>query len=134
MLFVIISLLLSVFYLCLLFLSVWLQCVLVGSSLTVSCLGLSTLPGLDWLFPFLCYRNFHLFSLQIFFGSFSVSPPSGTPIMWILIQLILSQRPLSLSSLKKKILYSVLSQWFLPFCLAGHVFILMPWNLQGIYY
>ena len=52
MLFVIFPLLLLTFYLCLLFLLVWLLCVLVCSSLGLSCLGLSVLPGLGWLFPF----------------------------------------------------------------------------------
>ena len=100
-LFVIFSLLLSVFYLGLLFLSIWLLCVLVCSSLTVSCLGLYT--SWTWLtiFFFTWGKFSSIFPSNIFLGSFSVSSPSGTPIMWILIHLTLSQRSLRRSSLKK---------------------------------
>ena len=59
-------LLLLIFYLCLYFLSVWLLCVSVCPSLCLSCLGLSVLPELSWLFPFPCYRSFQLLSFQIF--------------------------------------------------------------------
>ena len=55
------------------YLSVWLVCVLVCSSLGFSCLGLSGLPGLGWLFPFPCSGSFQLLSLQIFSHSLSFS-------------------------------------------------------------
>ena len=58
LLFVIFPLLFLVFYLYLYLLSVWLLRVSVCSSLDLSCLGLSVLPGLCWLFPFPCSRSF----------------------------------------------------------------------------
>ena len=63
---VIFSLLLLIFYFCFWFLSVWLLCVLVCSSLGLSCLRLSVLPGLRWLFPFPYSESFQLLFLQIF--------------------------------------------------------------------
>ena len=73
--------------------------VLMCSSLGLSCLGLSVFPGLGWLFPFPCLGSFQLLSLQIFFsGPFCLSSPSGTPFMGMLVHLLLSQRPLRLSS------------------------------------
>ena len=45
---------------------------------------------------------------------------SGTPIMWILMQLMFSQRSLRISSFLF-ILYSVLCHWFPPFCLSSHI-------------
>ena len=49
------------------------------------------------MFPFPCYRNSKLLSLQIFFLPFSLSSLSGTLIMRMLVHLTLPQRSLSLS-------------------------------------
>ena len=71
---------------------------LVFSSLGLSCLGHSVLPGLGWLFPFPVRDifNYHLFI--DFHGFFLSPPPSGTCIMQMLVRLMLSQRSLRLSS------------------------------------
>ena len=69
------------------------------------CILPGTLHFLDLIDYFLSYIRevFIYFPFKCFFGgSFSVSSPSGTPIMWMLIHLILSQRSLRRSSLKKK--------------------------------
>ena len=47
-------------------LSVQLLCVSVYSFWGLSCLELSVLPGLGWLFPFPCKGSFQLLSLHIF--------------------------------------------------------------------
>ena len=62
-----------------------------------------------------------IISSDIFSGSFSLYSPSGTPIMWILVHLILSQRSLSLSSLLFILIFSFPWQWFSPFCLPCHL-------------
>ena len=95
-LFVIFPLLLLIFYLPLVFIS--LITVWVCSSLGLSCLGLSVLPGLGWLFPFPCLGNFQQLSLQIFSQVLSLSSPSRNALMWMLVHLMLSQRSLRLSS------------------------------------
>jgi len=94
-----------------LILTFWLPCVSMCSSLGLPCLELSVLNGLCWIFLFLYLGSFQLLSLQIFFsGSFSLSSPSGMPIMEMLVCLMLSQRSLRLSSflyILFSILYSV---------------------------
>ena len=65
--------------------------------------------------------SYYLFKylLSSFLSLFS---PSGTPIMWMLVRLMLSQRSLKLSSFFSFFfLYSVLWQWFPPFCPPGHL-------------
>ena len=52
--------------LCVQSLLVWLVCVLVCFSLDLYCMGLFVPLGLDWLFPFPCWRNFKLISSKIF--------------------------------------------------------------------
>ena len=81
-----------------LFLSVWFLCVSVCSSLGSSCLGLCFLD-LDDYFLFHVREVFSYYLFKYFLGSlFSLSSPSGTPIMWMLVDLMLFQRSLSLSS------------------------------------
>ena len=53
-------LLLLIFFLCVQFMLVWLACVLACFSLGLSCMGLFAPLGLDWPFPFPCWRNFQL--------------------------------------------------------------------------
>ena len=88
-------LLLNTFYLSLI-LPTWL--ISACSSLSLSCLGLSVLPGLGSLFPFPCYRSIQQLSLKISAQALSLSSPSGTPLMQILVFLMLSQSSLKLSS------------------------------------
>ena len=69
--------------------------------------------------------NYYLF--KYFLRSFSLSSPSGTPIMQMLVHLMFFQRSLRLSSfLLFFLLYPVLQQWFLPFCPPGHLSVLLP--------
>ena len=63
-----------------------------------------------------------IISSTVFSGPFS--SPYETPIMQMLVHLILSQRSLRLSSFLF-IHYSVLGQWFPPFYLPAHRFILL---------
>ena len=53
-------------------------------------------PGLECFLPNVGYGSFPLLSLQIFSQAFPLSP--GTPIMWMLVYLMLSQRSVRLSS------------------------------------
>ena len=68
--------------------------------------------------------NYNLF--KYFLWPF-LSSPSESLIMWILVCLMLSQRSLTLSSFLF-FLFSLLCswQWFQPFCLSSHLFILLP--------
>ena len=89
-------LLLNTFYLSLI-LPTWL--VSACSSLGLSCLGLSVLPGLGSLFPFpRIQKNSATISSIIFSGPFSLSSPSGTSLMQMLVFLILPQSYFKLSS------------------------------------
>ena len=89
---------LLIFYLCVSFLSVWLLCVSVGSSLGLSYLGLcSCWTGLTISFPLLGKFS-AIISSNFFLGPFLSLLLSGTPIMWILVHLMLPQRSLRLSS------------------------------------
>ena len=86
------------FFVYLSFLSVWLLCVLVCFSLGFSCLGLCT--SSTWVtlsFPMLGKFS-TIFSSNIYSGPFSLSSPSGTPMLWIFLYLIFSQDSLRLSS------------------------------------
>ena len=66
-----------------------------------------------------------LTSSDIFSDPFSSLP--GTPIMWMLVRLMLSQRSLRLSYFYSFcFLYSVLWWWFPPFCPPGHLSVLLP--------
>ena len=98
MLFVIFPMLLSILYLWLQFLSVWLLCVSVCSSLGLAFLGFSVLPVLGWLFPLPCSGRFWLLSLQIFSQVLSLSLLLLGPLMWVLLPLMLSERSLRLFS------------------------------------
>ena len=77
-----------------------------------------------------------IISSDIFSDPFSLSSLSGTHIMGMLVHLVLSQRSLWLSSsFFFFISYSVLWQWFAPFCPPAHLSILLPqlfcyWFLQ----
>ena len=97
--------------------------------LGISCLVLCT--SWTWLTVFLCHvgKVFSCYLFKYFLGSFlSLSLcPSRTPIMRILGWLMLSQRPLSLSSFLF-ILFSIFcfAAWFLPFCLPDQLSVLLP--------
>ena len=106
--------------------SVWLLCLSV--SLIVSILPGTLCSSWTWLtiyFPILGKFS-AIISSKTFGGTFSLS--SRTPIIWMLVHLMLSQRSLRLSSFFFSFffLYSVLQQWFPSFCLHGHLFILLP--------
>ena len=62
-------------------------------------------------------------SSRIFSGPFSLSSPSGTPIMQCCPRYLLD----CLHFFSFFFLYSVPWQWFPPFCLPGQLFVLMPW-------
>ena len=117
------------------FLSVCLLCVSICSSLGLSCLGLSVLPRLSWLFCFPCSRNFQLLSLQIFSEVISLSPSSssGTPMMWMFVHLMLSQRSLRLSSFLFILFYVFCSVVLISTILSSRSFIcasasvILPW-------
>jgi len=90
------------------------------------------LPGTlctSWTWLTISFPMFGKFSAiifsNIFSGPFSVSSPSGTPIIQMLVHLMLPQRSLRLSSFLS-ILYSVLRQWFIPLCPPGHLSVLLP--------
>ena len=105
---------------------VWLVCVLVCFSLGLSCLGLFVPLGLDWLFPFPCWEIFNYNLFKIFWHPFFFSSSSGTPIIWMLVHLILSQRSLRLSSVIFTLLfYSTVEKLFPPFYLPTQWFILL---------
>ena len=93
---------------------VWLICVSVCFSLGLSCMGLSMLPGLDWLFPFPCWEvfDYNLFKyflrpfLFLFFfwdpynlnaGAFNVVPGSLrlSSFLFILFSLFFSSTVIS---------------------------------------
>ena len=65
--------------------------------LGLSCMGFFVPLGLERLFPFPCWGNFQLQSLQKFFHTLSFSLLMGLPIIRMLVCLILSQRSLRLS-------------------------------------
>ena len=91
------------------------------------------------LVDYFLYHVMKVFSnyfFRYFLGSF-LSSFSGTLIMWILVHLMLSQNPLRLSSffffiLSFFSLYSVLSQWYPPFCLPGHLSINLIFILSSV--
>ena len=90
-----------------------------------SCSGPSVLPVLDICFLLQVWNVFiHNFIKYLFDPSLSLSPPSGTPIMWMLVHLILSQRCLKMVSVFIFLL-AVLIGWFPLFCLPNHLFILL---------
>ena len=107
---------------------------LIFVSLIALCLGVFLLgfilPGTMHFLDLVDYFLFHVrevfsyYFFKYFLGSF-LSSPSGTPIMWMLAHLMLSQWFLRLSSLYF-FLYSVLQQWFPSFCPPGHLSILWP--------
>ena len=94
MLFVAFPLLLLIFYFCLLFLSIWLTCVLAHSSLGFCCTWLCLLNLGDFS---IIGKFSDIISSNILSGPFSTSS-FRTPITWILMHLILSQSSLKLSS------------------------------------
>ena len=77
-----------------------------------------------WLtISFAMFRKFlAITSSNIFSPPFSLSSPSGTPIMQMFTQLTFSKRSLrGLHFFSFFFLYSVLRQGFPPFCLPGHL-------------
>ena len=116
MLLVAFLLLLSIFFLCAKYVLVWLVCVLACVFFLLSYMGLFALLGLDWLFPFPCWGNFQLKSLQKFSHTLSFS--SETPIIWTLVHLILSQRSLRL--------FSILFILFPLFCSSAVTSTILP--------
>ena len=113
---------------------IWLLCV----SLITICLGMFllglNLPGTvcaSWTWMAISFPMLGKFSTiissNVFSGPFALSSPSGTPIMRMLLCLMLSQRSLKVSSfLFILFFYSVPRQWIPPFCLPGHLSILLP--------
>ena len=106
-------------------------------SLITVCLGAFLIgfifPGTlcaSWTCLTISFPMFGMFSAiissNIFSGPFCLYSPSGNPIMQMLVHLIFFQRSLMLSSFLLFIfLYSVLQQWFLPFCTPGHLSVLL---------
>ena len=86
----------SIFSLCLVLL-VWSICVLACFSLGLFCRGFSVLLGLDY-FLFHDRKFLTIISLKIFSDPLLFSFSSGTPVIQMLLQLILPQRSLQLSS------------------------------------
>ena len=66
-----------------------------------------------------------IISLSIFSGPFSHSSPSGTPIMWMLVCLMLSQRCLHFLFFSFFFSKFCLWQGFPPLCPPGHLSILL---------
>ena len=107
---------------------------LIFVSLIALCLGVFLLgfilPGTMHFLDLVDYFLFHVrevfsyYFFKYFLGSF-LSSPSGTPIMWMLAHLMLSQRSLRLSSFLF-ILFSIffLRQWFPPFCPPDYLSVL----------
>ena len=68
-----------------------------------------------------------IISSNIFSDPFSSTYSSGTPVIWVLLHLMLSQRSLRLSSFPYILLFFfVLWQLFLPFCFPAQLSILLP--------
>ena len=110
---------------------------LIFASLITVCLSVFflgfILPGIlygSWTWLTICFPMFGKFSAlissNIFSGPFSLFSPSGTPIMEMLVHLMLSKRFLRLSSFLFFFLYSVLWQWFPPFCPPCHLYVVLP--------
>ena len=78
--------------------SAWLPRVLVCSSLSLSCLGISVLPGLGWYFLSHVREVFSYYLFKYFLKPF-LSSPSGTLMMQIFMLLMLAQWSLRLSFL-----------------------------------
>ena len=107
------------------FITMWLDVFLLGFILPGTLCASWT-----WLTIFFTMlRKFQLLSLQIFpwVLSLSLSFPSWTPTMWILVCLMLSWRSVRLSSFLL-ILFSIFCflYWFPPFCLPGHLSTFLP--------
>ena len=97
---------------------------LIFVGLVTKCLGVLLLgvilPGT--LLPGLDYFLSHVRKVS---GPFS--PPSETPMMWVLVHLMLSQRSLRRSSsFSFFFLYPALQQWFTPFSPPGRLPVLLP--------
>ena len=117
----------NILSLCLVFLSLISMC-LTCFSLGLSCTVLSVPLELYWLFPFPCWENFQLYSLQKFSHALSFSSSSGTPIIWMLVHLILFQRSLKWSPVLFIfffLLYSALQKIFPLFYLPAHWVVLL---------
>ena len=123
----------SILSLCLIFVS------LISMCLSVFLLGF-ILYGIlyaPWTWLTISFPNLGKFSTiissKIFSYPFFFSSSTGTLIIWLLMQLILSLRSLRLSSLRLTedslhffLLYSALQQLFLPFYHPAHFSILLP--------
>ena len=91
MLFVFFLLLLLILYLCVWFLSVQLHCILVCSSLGLSCLALFWASWICLTISFPTLGKFSaITSSDMFSSPFSLFSPSGIPMMQILVHLMLS--------------------------------------------
>ena len=79
-----------------------------------------TLHFLDFIHYFIpMLQNFSaIISSNMFLGPFSLSSPSGTPIMRMLVCLMLSQKSLRPPS--------IMWQWYLPSSPPGHLSVLRP--------
>ena len=102
------------------------------------CLGVFLLgfilPGtlcVSWTWLTISFSMLEKFSAIISSSIFSdsFSSPSETPIMWTLVCLMLFQRSLRLSSFffhSFSFFNFVVRKWFSPFCLPGHLSVLLP--------
>ena len=92
----------------------------------LSCLALCS--SWTWLnFPFIVLGNFSaITSSSIFLRPLSLSSPSETCIMQVLVHLLLFQRFLRLSLFSLFLLYSALPQWFPPSCF-NHFYAPVDW-------
>ena len=105
--------------------SVWLICVLGCSPCIYSIrYPLCFLYLSEW-FPSHIRAVLGLYLFKFLLQSF-LSPLSGIPITWMLVNLMLSQHSLRLSSFFSFFfLYSVPHQWFTPVCLPSCLFVLL---------
>ena len=93
---------------------IWLVCILACFSLGLSCMGLSVFLDLIDYFLSHVWDVFTYYLFKYFSGPFSLSSPSGTPIMQILVFLMLSQSSLKLSSFfcfSHFFLHSITCRW-----------------------
>ena len=121
---------------------------LIFDSLINMCLGMFLLGFIlcgtlcsswTWLtisFPTLGKFSTLMYS-SVLFATFSLSSPSGSPIMWMLVCFMLSHRFLKLSSFLL-ILFSFQLQWFPLLCLPAYWSIpryyLIYWSLLLVYF
>lgn len=115
----------TVFSLYLIFVSV-ISMSLVVFSWGLSCGGVSALPQLEWALPFPRKASFWLWPLNVFSGLFSLSSPSGTPMIQMLVCLMLSPKSLRLSSVFIFYLYFFFCGRDFRHRLPRHLLVLLP--------